>query len=129
MKITMLKLAGTLAVLTFWLVGSGPANVRGDEPARARKAAPPKSLILELETDNSGSYGWGSARTMTEVLAKPGDGIGKPNPGFAMADTAAFTVVEIIDKDHVKVRVSHRPRFQGRRESRCRQNGGDLTRR
>ena len=43
---------------------------------------------------------------MTEVLAKPGDGIGKPDPGFAMADTAAFTVVEIIDKSHVKVRVS-----------------------
>ena len=103
MKTTMLKLAGTLAVLMFWLVGPGPANVRGDEPPRAEKAAPPKSLIFELETDRWGSWGWGQARTMTEVRAKPGDGIG----GTARGGAPPFTLVEILDKDHVKVRIAH----------------------
>ena len=104
MRTPSLKLAGTLAVLAAWMGGLGPAKVRGNEPPRAQKAAPPASPILELETDHSGSYGWGIAITITDVRAKPGEGIGKPDPGFPMGGTAAFTVVEIIDKDHVKVR-------------------------
>ncbi len=101
MRAKFLKFAGALAVLAAWLGCLGPAEVNADEPPRAPKAAPPKSLILELETDNWGSWGWGNARTIREVRAKPGDEIGSAQHGETLV-----TVVEITDKDHVKVRIA-----------------------
>jgi Leucine-rich repeat (LRR) protein len=102
MKTAILKLAGAIVPLAICLAGFKPADVRGDEPPQARKVAPPKSLILELETNNWGSEGWGNARTITEVRATPGDRLGDT----AGRGSAAATVVEIIDKDHVKVRIA-----------------------
>ena len=48
----------------------------------------------------------GNARTITEVRGKAGDGIGMPDPGFVRGDAAPFTVAQILDKDHVKVRIA-----------------------
>ncbi len=109
MKTTTVTLAGTLVVLAAMLGCPGPAKDKGDEPPRAQKAAPPKSIILEFETDHWESWGWGNARTITEVRAKPGDGIGNTT----WRGSAVLTVVEIIDKDHVKVRVADDLVFKG----------------
>ncbi len=102
MRTTTWKLLGTMAALAAWLGGPGPAEVRGDEPPRAQQAAPPPSLILELETHEGAAYGRFSAMTITDFRAKPGDGLA--GPGWRKS--AAFTVVEIPDKDRVKVWVA-----------------------
>ncbi|MGO8689900.1 MAG: hypothetical protein ACLQLG_09715 [Thermoguttaceae bacterium] len=97
MRAKFLKFAGTLAVLAAWLGCSGPAKDHAD--------ATPASLILELETYYWSSFPVSSAKTITEVRVRPGDGIGQQPKSFGKEGTP-FTLMEIIDKDHVKVRIA-----------------------
>ena len=70
----------------------------------AQAAPPPASLIFELHTTPGGSPEGDTIdeTIVTEVRARPGDGIGEPGDR-----DQPFSLVEIVDRHHAKVRVNN----------------------
>jgi hypothetical protein len=65
-------------------------------------AAPPSSLVFEVRRQVYSSFPPSQQETTVEVRARPGDGVGRPYEG-----RCPFKILEIIDKDTVRVEVSN----------------------
>ena len=80
-----------------------------DRPSPVKKAKPPMSVASLVFDVRTHIWGWRSKgvgfeeQTMQEVKARPGDSIGHQSFG---TDAPPFTLLEIIDKDHARVRIA-----------------------
>ena len=91
-----------LAVLYPALLVAVEPLAPGNDSSKPPLPAPPSSLVFEVRRQISGSFPPRHEETIVEVRAKPGDGIGTPFIG-----KRPFTLLEIIDKDTVRVEVAN----------------------
>jgi len=112
-KVAPAALLGPVLAVAICLSISGITATRargGEARSVADKGiikSPPQSTILEL---HSHVWKWGHfagfrVGTIREVQARPGDDIGKQIWDVRDSTEAPFRLIEIVDEDHVKVRI------------------------